>query len=174
MDKDQFSQQILKTDPCLIKYSPDVLLKKTKYLDIFNVDKKYLIKINIESSPWEIWIKIRFLEIIKGSSSLRSTLIHFKCYNNHGDHKLHRISITETRYFLMYNQMRYNAQMILMVNNNKKVLIDQTIKHSDTLIIINLMYIKMLNYRSFCIILWFCKIKRRNIYPSFKKVRKDK
>ena len=45
-------------DPCLYYYSPDVLKKKTKVLDIFNTDK-----INIETSPTEIWIKIRFLEI---------------------------------------------------------------------------------------------------------------
>ena len=36
---------------------------KTKVLDIFNTDKKCLIKNNIESSPQEIWIRIRFLEI---------------------------------------------------------------------------------------------------------------
>ena len=42
---------------------------KTKVLDIFNKDKKCLIKNNIESSPQEIWIRIRFLEI-NGSPSL--------------------------------------------------------------------------------------------------------
>ena len=32
-------------------------------LDIFNTDKKCFKKINKESSPSEIWIRIRFLEI---------------------------------------------------------------------------------------------------------------
>ena len=45
-------------DPCpyLVKYSLDVIKKKTKFLDIFNTDKKSFIKNNIESSPQEIWI----------------------------------------------------------------------------------------------------------------------
>ena len=47
----------------------DVLNKKTKVLDIFNTDKKCFMQINIESSPSEIWIRIRFLEI-NGSQSL--------------------------------------------------------------------------------------------------------
>ena len=54
--KDPFSQrilkkQILKTDPCpyLVKYSLDILKKKTKVLDIFYTDKKCFIKNNIES-----------------------------------------------------------------------------------------------------------------------------
>jgi hypothetical protein len=53
-----------KTDPYpnLVKYSPDVLEKKTKVLDFINTDKTCFIKINIESSPREIWIRIRFLE----------------------------------------------------------------------------------------------------------------
>ena len=44
----------LKTDlkngscPYLVKYSLDVLNKKTKVLDIFNTDKNCLMKINIE------------------------------------------------------------------------------------------------------------------------------
>ena len=48
---------MLKTDPCpyLIKYSLDVLKKKTKVLDILNTNKKCLIQINIESSSSEIW-----------------------------------------------------------------------------------------------------------------------
>ena len=52
----------LKTDPCLylVKYSSDFLKKKTKVLDIFDTDKNCFIKINIESSPPEIWIRIRF------------------------------------------------------------------------------------------------------------------
>ena len=45
-----------------IKYPSDVIKKKTKVLDIFNTDKKYFIKINVESSPQEIWIRIRFLD----------------------------------------------------------------------------------------------------------------
>ena len=39
------------------EYSPDVLKKKTNVLDIFNTDIKCLMKINIESSPPEIWIR---------------------------------------------------------------------------------------------------------------------
>ena len=64
-------KRILKTDPCpyFFEYSPDVLKKKTKVLDIFNTDKKWFMKINIEQSPPEIWIRIRFLEI-NGSLSL--------------------------------------------------------------------------------------------------------
>ena len=68
---DLFLRSVLKTDPCLyfFDYSPDVLKKKTKCLDVFNKDKKCFIKINIESSPQEIWIRIRFLEV-NGSPSL--------------------------------------------------------------------------------------------------------
>ena len=55
-------KRILKTDPCpspyLVKYSPDVLKKKTKFLDNFNMDKRCFMKINIESSPLKIWIRI--------------------------------------------------------------------------------------------------------------------
>ena len=36
--------------PNLIKYSPDVLKKKKKVLDIINTDKICFIKINVESS----------------------------------------------------------------------------------------------------------------------------
>ena len=48
MDKDPFSQRILenilKADPCPYfgKYSPDVLMKKTKCLDILNAYKNVL------------------------------------------------------------------------------------------------------------------------------------
>ena len=42
--------------PNLFKYSPDVLKKKTKVLDIINMDKTCFVKINVESSPQEIWI----------------------------------------------------------------------------------------------------------------------
>ena len=58
-------------DPCLyfFEYSPDILKKKTKVLDIFNTNKKCFMKIKIESGPLEIWI--RFLEI-NGSQSLVS------------------------------------------------------------------------------------------------------
>ena len=54
----------MKTDPCpyLVKYSPDVLKNKTKDFDISNKDKKCFIKINVESSPQGIWIRICFLE----------------------------------------------------------------------------------------------------------------
>ena len=65
------SKQTLKTDPCpyLAKYSLDVLKKKIKVLDSFNTDKKCFIKINVESSPPEIWIRICFHNR-SGSSSL--------------------------------------------------------------------------------------------------------
>ena len=61
-------------DPCpyLFKYSLHVLKKKIKILDIFNTDIKWFKKINIESSPPEIWIRIHFLEI-NGSPSLLIT-----------------------------------------------------------------------------------------------------
>ena len=61
----RFQGSIVKTDPCpyLLEYSPDVLKKKTRVLHMFNTDKKCFIKNNIESSPREIWIRIRFLEI---------------------------------------------------------------------------------------------------------------
>ena len=64
-------KRIFKTDHCpyLHIYSHDVLKKKTKFLDIFNTDKNNFIKNNIEASPREIWIRIRFLEIC-GSPSL--------------------------------------------------------------------------------------------------------
>ena len=54
-------KRISKTNPCpyLVQYSPDVLKKKTKVLYIFDTDKKCFIKNNIESSPQEIWIRIR-------------------------------------------------------------------------------------------------------------------
>ena len=46
-------------DPCLyfFEYSPNVLKKKIKVLDILNTDKKSLRKTNIESSPPVIWIR---------------------------------------------------------------------------------------------------------------------
>ena len=67
----RFQGSVVKTDPCLyfFEYSPNVLKKKKKVINIFNTDKKCYIKINIESSPLEIWIRIRFLEI-NGSPSL--------------------------------------------------------------------------------------------------------
>ena len=40
-----------------------IRLNKQKILDISNMDIIYFIKINIESSPMEIGIRIRFLEI---------------------------------------------------------------------------------------------------------------
>ena len=62
--KIRFQGSVEITDPGLyfFEYLPDDL-KKTKVLDIFNTDKKCFMKINIESSPLEIWIRIRFLEI---------------------------------------------------------------------------------------------------------------
>ena len=62
MDKDPFY-------PYLIKYSPYIIKRKAKVLDIFNTNKKCFTRINIESSPWEIWIRVRFLEM-NGSLSL--------------------------------------------------------------------------------------------------------
>ena len=58
MDKDPFIRSVLKTDPCLyfFEYTPEVLKKKTKVLDIFNTDKKCFMIINIKTSPQEIWI----------------------------------------------------------------------------------------------------------------------
>jgi hypothetical protein len=58
-------------DPCpyLVQYSLDIFKKKTKVLDILNTNKICFIKINIELSPPEIWIRIHFLEI-NGSPSL--------------------------------------------------------------------------------------------------------
>ena len=55
-----------KRNPCpyLVKYWLDVLKKKTKVLDILNPDKKCFTKINIELSPREICIGIRFLKRI--------------------------------------------------------------------------------------------------------------
>jgi hypothetical protein len=54
--------------------SPDVLKKKTKVLDIFNMNKKCFMNFNIESSPLEIRLRIRFLEI-NGSPSLITNVI---------------------------------------------------------------------------------------------------
>ena len=42
------------TYPTLVKYSPDILKKKTKVLDIINMDKKCFIKKDVESSPQDI------------------------------------------------------------------------------------------------------------------------
>ena len=74
IDKYRHWKWILKTDPCpyLVKYPLGVLQKKTKVLDIFNTDKKCFIKINIESNPPEIWIRIRF-HYGSGSPSLVNT-----------------------------------------------------------------------------------------------------
>ena len=42
--KIRFQSSLVKTDPCpyLLKYSPDVLKKKTRVLDIFHTDKNVL------------------------------------------------------------------------------------------------------------------------------------
>ena len=62
-------------DPCLyfVEYSPDVLKNKTKVVDIFITDKKGFMKINIELSPPEIWIRISFHNR-SGSPSLHKRL----------------------------------------------------------------------------------------------------
>ena len=75
--KIRFQGSVEITDPCLYfsEYSPDVLKNKKKVLDIFNTDKKCLMKINIESSPPEIWIRICFLEINGSPSLLKSYLL---------------------------------------------------------------------------------------------------
>ena len=44
----------------IFEYSHDVPKKKTKVLDIFIMDKKCFMKINIKSNLAEIWIRIRF------------------------------------------------------------------------------------------------------------------
>ena len=56
MDKNPFLRSVVKTDPCLyfFEYSPDLLKKKTKVLDILNMNKKCFMKINIETSPLEL------------------------------------------------------------------------------------------------------------------------
>jgi hypothetical protein len=48
MDNDPFLRSVVKTDPCLyfFEYSPEVLKKKTKVLDIFNTNKKCLMKVD--------------------------------------------------------------------------------------------------------------------------------
>ena len=63
-------QGSVEINPCLyfFEYSPEVLKKKTKVLNKFNTDKQCFIQINIELSPPEIWIRIRFLEIIRSPS----------------------------------------------------------------------------------------------------------
>ena len=60
------------TDPCpeLIKYSLNVLKKKIRVSDISNTYKTCFMKINIESSLLDIWIRIRFLEINASPSLL--------------------------------------------------------------------------------------------------------
>ena len=55
---------VFTTDSCpyLVKYSLNFLKNKTKVLDISNTEKQFH-KNNRKSSPKEIWIRIRFLEI---------------------------------------------------------------------------------------------------------------
>ena len=62
--------------PYLVRYSLDVLKKNTKVLDIFNLDKKCFMRINIESSPSEIWIKIHFHNGSGSPSLLFSSLFY--------------------------------------------------------------------------------------------------
>ena len=81
----------MKTDPCLyfFKYSPDVLKKKTIVLDIFNTNKKCFVKNNIESSPPELWIRIRFLEINRSPSlvkiKMKKELKRRRCKEDEGE-----------------------------------------------------------------------------------------
>ena len=72
-----FQGSVVKTDPCwyLLESSPDVLKKKTRVLDMFNMDKKCFIKIDRELCPQEIWIRIRFLEINGSPSLIKSKVI---------------------------------------------------------------------------------------------------
>ena len=69
---------VFSTDHCpcpyLVRYSFDVLKKKTKVLDTFNTDKICFMKIDIESSLPEIWIRIRFHN---GSGSQSLIIIKF-------------------------------------------------------------------------------------------------
>ena len=71
-------KRIFKTDPCpyLVKYSLDVPKKKTFLLDISNTDKTCLPKKNVESSPQEIWTRIRFLEISRSTSLIISKALY--------------------------------------------------------------------------------------------------
>ena len=59
MDKDMFSRIHCENGSLsnlyFFEYSPDVPKKKTKVLDIFNTDKKCFMKIDIETSPPDIW-----------------------------------------------------------------------------------------------------------------------
>ena len=71
MDKDPFNGS-LKTDlkkktgphPNLVKYSPDVLKKKTNILDIIGTNKACFIKINVESSPQQTQNRSPTLEVM--------------------------------------------------------------------------------------------------------------
>ena len=100
----------------LFEYSPAVLKKKTKILDIFYTDKKCFMEINIESSPPEIWIRIRFLEI-NGSPSLivialigKITLTQFR---------LQGIKLKDIlRHFVKYSEWLYLPPSLLCNSNN--------------------------------------------------------
>ena len=72
-----FQGSVVKTDHCLyfFEYSLDAL-KKKKALDIFNTDKKCFLKINIETSPPEIWKRIRF----HNGSGFQSLFIDISLY----------------------------------------------------------------------------------------------
>ena len=54
--KIRFQGSVVKTDPCLhfFEYSPDVLKKKTKVLDMFNTDKKCFMNISIKTGSPEL------------------------------------------------------------------------------------------------------------------------
>ena len=73
----------MKTDPCpyLVKYLNGVIKKKTKAIDIFNSDKKGVIKIVIKLNPQEIWTMVRNKYVISiyhgGLHSILILIIHF-------------------------------------------------------------------------------------------------
>ena len=98
---------ILKTDPCpyLVIYSLHVLKIKTKVLDIFNTNKKCFMKINKESSPPEIWIRIRFHNG-SGSPSLMIILI---------DKKKTKIAYEDSKYIFVSDLV---WRMQLMIKNS--------------------------------------------------------
>ena len=50
-------KQILKTDPCLylVKYSSEVLMKQTKYLDVLNANKKCLDVFNADKKMFRFF-----------------------------------------------------------------------------------------------------------------------
>ena len=61
--KFHFEGSVVKIDTCQYLLDIHLTINKTKVLNIFDANKKCFIKIYIKSSPQEIWIRIRFLEI---------------------------------------------------------------------------------------------------------------